>query len=215
MISKCFTLAFSIFIAGQLNAQLSIGVKSGYTRAWQNYGDVIVPSDAVTHVHGFHATALTYWKFNRYFEIGIEPGFIKRGAACVPGWNQGINPNPVFPGDSKFLLDYIELPLMIKGNLPLFKGKLAIFGKLGYGNSILVNAIRENETSGERTDMTKSNQIRRWDHGLYSSFGFGVNFKSSQLFVSSDYYYGLINAEGFTTSKNRSLNFSVGYSITF
>ena len=85
-------------------------------------------------------------EINKYIEFGVEPGFIRRGAACVPGWNGGINPEPIFPGDSKFVLDYIEMPIMAKFNLPLFKDKFEISGKAGYGGSMLVKSIRENET---------------------------------------------------------------------
>ena len=99
---KLLCLLFTFLFIQESNAQISIGIKGGYSRAWQNYGDVVVPDDAITHIHGFHANLQGYYAFNKYFQIGIEPGFARRGAACIPGWNGGINPNPIFPGDSKF-----------------------------------------------------------------------------------------------------------------
>jgi hypothetical protein len=216
-ITKLFAGILFLLCGTQTNAQISIGLKSGYTRAWQNYGDVVVPEDATTHIHGFHVTATTYLNINRHIEVGIEPGFIRRGAACFPGWNGGINPNPVFPGDSKFILDYIELPLMAKFKMPIFTHKFEVSGKVGYGASMLAYAVRENETSGERSDIElgKSSILNRWDHGIYSSVGFGYNFKSSQIYIGSDFYAGLRNAERFNSSQNRGLNFNLGYTYTF
>mgnify|MGYP006109898727 CR=1 FL=1 len=104
-ITKLFAGILFLLYAAQSNAQISVGLKSGYTRTWQNYGDVVFPEGAKTHIHGFHVTATTYLNINRYIEVGIKPGFIRRGAACFPGWNVGINLNTVFPGDTKFILD--------------------------------------------------------------------------------------------------------------
>ncbi|MFT6981938.1 MAG: hypothetical protein ACJAUD_000705 [Crocinitomicaceae bacterium] len=216
-ITKLITGILFLLCATQTIAQISIGLKSGYTRAWQNYGDVVVPEGAVVHIHGFHVTASTYLQINKYIEVGVEPGFIRRGAACVPGWNQLINPNPVFPGDSKFILDYIELPIMAKFNLPLFKNKFEIFGKAGYGVSMLAKGVRENETTGDRTniDLGFMSILNRWDHGIYSTLGFAYNFKSSQIYIASDFYTGLTNVERFNYSRNRSLGFNLGYTYTF
>jgi len=216
-ITKLFAGILFLLCATQTNAQISIGLKSGYTRAWQDYGDVIVPEDAITHIHGFHVTATTYLKINKYIEVGVEPGFIRRGAACEPGWNQLTNPNPVFPGDTKLILDYIELPIMAKFNLPLFNDNFEIFGKAGYGGALIAKAVRENETSGDRNDVDLgiNSTLNRWDHGIYSSLGLGYNFKSSQVFINSDFYFGLRSVERFNYSRNRSLGFNLGYTYTF
>lgn len=215
---KLITLLLSLLFIQESTAQLTIGIKGGYSRAWQNYGDVIVPEGARIHIDGFHGNLQGYFALNNYLQIGIEPGLARRGAACIPGWNGGINPNPVFPGDSKFLLNYIELPLMIRGALPLITDRFNIFAKAGYGGAIIASGIRENEMTGERSKLLVRDvlsDLNTWDHGIYSSIGFTVNLKRSQIFMSSDYYFGLIDAERFSTSKNRALNFNLGYTYTF
>jgi len=67
---------------------------------------------------------------------------------------------------------------MAKFKMPIFTHKFEVSGKLGHGISMLAYAVRENETIGERSDIEMGNSsiINRWDHGIYSSVGFGYNF---------------------------------------
>lgn len=198
-------------ISIQVFSQQSFGIKGGYTEAWEDYGDVFLPPNADTHISGFHISALGYTSVNNWFSIGIEPGYVKRGAACVPGFT-----TPVF--DTQFNLNYIELPVMAKGSIPLFKNKMEIFGKLGYGVSYLAAAYEvQEDLFGDLPDvkmkmsLDETGILHRWDHGIYSAAGFGYNFSASQLFTSFDFYYGMMDAEKNNTSKNRSFNISVGY----
>jgi hypothetical protein len=217
--SKHLLLLFSFLLAAQLHAQLSLGIQGGYTDAWQAYGDVDLPEDAQTHISGYHISALAYFQINKYLHVGAEPGFIKRGAACVPGWNGGAN--PVFEGDTKFLLSYVEVPLFVSGKIPLLKNKLEVFGKVGYGPSYMTTAFREEMDLGNldpvttRTEMDlgEFSVLNRWDHGIYGGLGLGFNFGNNQIFVASDYYMGFKDAERFNTSKNRGIDFSIGYLI--
>lgn len=201
----------------QLHAQWSIGVEGGYTNAWEEYGDVGLPEDAEIDVSGFNVSGLAYFQLSKHFKIGVEPGFIQRGAACVPGWQ------PIFEADTKLFLNYVEAPVMISGNIPLFKSKFEIFAKAGYGASYLTSAFREEmvvlpdgDVPVNRTKMElgEDSMLNRWDHGVYGSFGFGYNMGIHQIFVASDYYMGLTDAERFNQSENRNVNFNIGYMIS-
>ena len=97
----------------------------------EDYGDVELPPNAQRDVTGFHIAAIANFALGDRIRIAAEPGFVQRGAACVPGWNSGFD--PIFVGDTKFLMDYVELPFSIIGNLPLVRDKLSVFGKAGYG----------------------------------------------------------------------------------
>lgn len=208
---------FIIFCLGTtpLMAQISIGVKGGHTTAWPDYGDIQLPENADTKVKGYNVSLLGYYKVNRFLQLGIEPGFVNRGAACEPGWQ------PIFVGDSKLLLDYIEAPVFVSGHLPLLNDKLEIFGKVGYGWSMITSAMREQINFADGTKQTTkldpddpdSSSLNRFDHGLYGSFGIGYNLGTHQLFVESAYYHGLRDVDLFNASKNRSLNLNVGYKI--
>lgn len=218
---KYIFLAIGLSLSISCSAQISVGASAGYTRAWQNYGDVVLPDDAVTHIHGFNSELHVYYKLNRFLSFGIEPAFARRGAACVPGWNGNINPNPVFPGDSRFLLDYLEAPIMIQGNVEFFSNRLFVQPALGYGWSAMINATEEliNISTGEvesTRDMPigMNTDFNRWDHGLHGALKVGWKIGRHSIFAASTYYYGFKNAEGWNTSKNRALNFNLGYSFS-
>ena len=210
---------FSIIISAQASAQFSIGIKGGFTKAWEDYGDVDLPEDAEIDVSGFNISGLAYYRLNNYLQVGIEPGYIQRGAACVPGWNGGFD--PIFEGDTKLFLNYAELPLMVSGNVSFFQKKFEIFGKAGYGLTFLTTAYSEEIDLGSdepaiRTKLTlddDSSNLNRWDHGFYGGLGIAYNLGRNQFFVESDYFMGLKDAERSNTSKNRSIDFSIGYLI--
>lgn len=212
--------AVTLLTSVSVSAQWSVGASAGYTRAWQNYGDVILPDGAVTHIHGFNSEVQVYYNLNRFLSVGVEPGFTRRGAACVPGWNGGINPNPIFPGDSRFLLDYVEAPLMIQANFGMFNNRFTIQPSIGYGWAVMVNGREEvvNLETGE-VEITRDmgigqgTNLSRWDHGLHSSLKLGCQFGKHGFFAQSGYYFGLMDAEVWNTSKNRALNFNLGYSF--
>jgi len=203
-------------------SQLRLGASSGYTRAWQSYGDVILPDEAITHIHGFNTEVQLYYRWNRFFSLGIEPAFTRRGAACVPGWNGGINPNPVFPGDSRFLLDYVEAPLMAQGNFGFFGNRFVVQPALGYGWSVMVNG-REEVVNLETGDVENTRDmgigqgtnLNRWDHGLHGALKIGWQFGRHVIFVESAYYFGLKDAEVWNTSRNRALNCNLGYRFSW
>ena len=214
IISSLFVL---LTFAIQSMAQISVGINGGYTKAKEYYGDVFLPPNAETSVHCFNIHATGYYHFNSYISIGAEPGYAGRGAACVPGFLF-----PVF--DTKFYLNYAELPVLLKGSLPLFNNHLALFGKAGIGTSFLVSAFREDEdlfgdlpTTRTKMPLDETGILNRWDFGAYAGTGIGYNFSGSQIYFAFDYYYGLVDAEKNNTSKNRCFNLGVGYSyfLTF
>lgn len=206
-----------LFYSSQLEAQLSIGIKGGYSNAWEEYGDVNLPDDAEIDVNGFFISLLSYYKINKHLAIGLEPGYVQRGAACRPGWE------PVFEGDTKFVLNYLELPVMIRGNISLFKEKMEVFGKIGYGVSMLQKGT-EVVTSFDSDDPPVSTKIdfegrfsalNKYDHGAYGGLGFGFNLGKNQLFVEANYYHASIDFDDNNTSLNRSLQFGVGFTRFF
>lgn len=199
----------SVLLLNSIQAQLSLGIEGGFTKAWEFY-NVELPEDAEIHVNGFNVHALAYLKFGKHLSLGIEPGYVQRGAACVPGFIAPIR------GDNTFLLDYIEAPIMLKGKLPLLGEKLEIFGKLGYGASLMVSGILEVQPANEDEEPFREKlgeRVRKLDHGAYGGLGLGINMGPGQLFLESDYYFGVPNAAIINRSENRSTNVNVGYII--
>lgn len=216
-LQKHFIFFLTLFSICEIQAQISFGIKTGYTRARQDYGNITLPENAEVHVEGFHIATSSYFQFHKYFRVGLEPGYVERGAACFPGWGG----RPEFVGDTKLLLKYVELPIMISGVLPLFKNKLEASAKIGYGLSFIVKGFQEEEQSdfpGTEVSTTKTKinfnefpNLNRWDNGVYGGLGLGYNFGRSQLFLEFDYYWGLKNVDKENTSKNRVYDLSLGY----
>ena len=208
-----FAIALFVCFTFNLQAQLRVGADLGYTRAWQDYGAFQAPEGAQIHVHGFHASLTAYKSLNRYFAIGVEPGFIERGAACVPGWQ------PVFEGDTRLDLHYIQVPAFLECRLPLIENHLELIGGLGYSLGFMAAAFREDaffliDTPPTRTRLDDSNglnDLNRWDHGAQGKLGLALRIGSGQLLLQSSYYHGLRNADRNNDSQNRGLNFSIGW----
>ena len=196
------------------SAQISVGLKGGYTMAWEFY-NLELPEDAEITVNGINISGMVYKGFGKHWQVGFEPGFVKRGAACIPGWQ------PIFEGDTKFILNYVELPMMAAFNLPVMKGKMEVFGKAGYGISRLVTAFsqtilvtNEDPEPREPLPIGPRSIINPWDHGAYTGAGVRMQLGPGKLQLASDFYLGMRDAERWNTSKNRSVNVNLGYLIT-
>lgn len=219
MKKSLFILIISLFLGSlQMNAQISIGVKAGYTNAWANYGDVVLPEDAEIDIHSVNISVLGYWKVNSLLQIGIEPGLARRGAACFPG-SIGWGSVPIFVADTEVYLNYAELPLMSSWHLGLGNTNCEIYGKLGYGAAYLTSAFTktiDGNTPPVFADLSLEDApLNRWDHGIYSGLGFAYNLNKNKIFVNANYYYGFVDSEQFNVTKNRSIDLSLGYTYSF
>lgn len=201
------------FIALQANAQFSLGIRSGYVKAWMEYGDAEVPDNAIIHVHRYQVTAVVNYDVSQHFSVGVEPGFTQRGAACFPGWI-------AFLGDTRLLLNYLELPVMATYRFPVFKNKYEAYGKTGFGVSKVLAGYRRisNAGSGNPPEKTKLNMkesnLRQWDQGVYGGLGIARKLGNARLFLEADYYHGLRDVDILNTSKNRSVHIGLGYRLS-
>ncbi|MBO3697784.1 hypothetical protein [Roseivirga sp. E12] len=214
---KLILISFFTFFTFQLSAQISVGFKAGYTRAWEKY-DVDVPEDARIHVTGFNISGMVYLKINDHLSLGIEPGYVERGAACVPGWN-AIDPG--FRGDTELFLKYAELPIMAQGQLPLLKGRLEVFGKVGYGMAYLTTAFEKiTDLDGivaptrSKLDLSSDDRLNRLDHGIHGTIGLSKTLGKGRVFIETAFYSSVRNADRNNFSRNRNLNFNLGYLLS-
>ncbi len=206
-----FILIFC-FISITAEAQLSFGIRAAYVKSWMEYGDAYVPAGAIIHVKRFQVSAILEHPLNQHFSIGVEPGFTQRGAACFPGWN-------TFVGDTKLLLNYAELPVMMSAKIPVMNNRFELFGKGGFGVSRVITAYRHITNAGTgyppentKLDLDNSN-LRKWDYGFYGGLGLGYKIGENRLFLDVNYYHGLKDVDKLNTSKNRSLQYGFGYTM--
>jgi len=208
-----------LILATVSQAQISIAAHAGYTLAWEDYGDIILPEDAVIHIHGFHAAAAINYTLSKRISLATEPGLTRRGAACVPGWNQGINPNPNFPADTRFLLDYAELPMLFQMHFGFGQGRFELVPSLGYSTAMMLRGTEETidlETkkvvNSRLLDIGGAfGEVRRFDHGAKCGLKLARNFVGYQVYAKTSFYMAMRDASPGLSSKNRALDLSIGY----
>lgn len=172
-----------------------------------------MPDDAKTDVNGFNLSFFMGYQAFDNMVIGVSPAFVRRGAACFPGWQ------PVFEGDSRVFLNYIDIPLMISRKFDLKLVKLVT--SIGYGVNILTSASVHQDFivhGDKRIDVreievgTKSDDsFRRFDQGFHFGVRLDRNVMENHfIFFETAYYLGLMDYGKKNTSKNRNLNFNVG-----
>lgn len=207
-----------LFMLGvqQVNAQVSVGLKTNYGTSWQEYGDLPINGfDQRINSYGFAAEVAFNWSSR--FKIKASPGYSRRGAACVPGFAI------TFPGlidDATVYADYVDLPIMIEYSLPLLS-KFSVFAHAGAGVAYMVGGHQNTSF----TDLTRPNErqpldfsddsiFNRFDMGLHGGIGFSYDLGPGSLRLSGDYYHGLVDVTTTNTSENRSLAVGLGYTVS-
>lgn len=205
-------------------SQIEIGIKGGYTNAWPGYGDLELPNGAETHISSYNVSLFLDGTIrstgNGQLGYSLSPGFVKRGAACFPGWT-------LFVGDSRVFLNYIELPIQLTYKLDLGTKGLTLIPSAGYGISYLASAFSHTPTVdqwGQLVHLVAPIAIgednleayNRLDHGIHLSARLVKELLTHHLiFFESAYYHGMTDYDPQNVSKNRNinLNFGFGYRI--
>lgn len=223
MTNKAFflVLTFSILFHHFAQAQYQIGISTGMTKAWENYGSVETPEDAELHIYGKYLKLEAYQNLKNNFHIGLEPSITQKGARCVPGFED-------FNSDSYLFLNYVDLPLLIKYDNGIFNDRISIHGKLGYGASFLRKAYFATSTDSDVSmkdlnlreislgkPFSEVGSFARFEHSIFSGVALGINLGQNQIVLEGDYLIGLSNATRFNTSQNRTLEWGIGYSYRF
>ena len=203
-------------LAMQLNGQVTLGIRSGYTMAWKanvTWDD----NDAYIHKGGFQASILSYVDIGKCLSLGMEPGYVRRVSSLQ--FESLIDTSVQNP---KVLLNYIELPVMISAKYPLWSDRWEINVKMGYGLAFMASAYWEFPSKTGNDPAVKEKVIRHdvvwlnnFDHGLYGGVGIAYKIGNSRFFLETDYYMGFSDVIIFNSSKNRSVHIGSGYKITF
>lgn len=210
-------LLFLLFSAG-LCAQLSVGLKVQHGEAWQNYGDEIAINGFDQRITHYGASIEAFYAFSPALSIGIAPGYMRRGAACEPGFISGNIFLPI--QDATIYANYLQLPVLLKANLPL-TSRFSLYGQAGAGFGYLLNGHRDvvffssSNISPERQelDFETENTLNRFDFGAQAGLGFAYQLGRSSIQLSADYYHGFLDMTDTNTSENRSWSIGLGYAI--
>ncbi|MEO1262735.1 MAG: outer membrane beta-barrel protein [Bacteroidota bacterium] len=209
----------ALFFSCSATAQFSFGLKGGYHTAWQYYGDDFEGNGNGNSlkIKGFSTSLLAYYQFSQHFSAGMEPGYIRRGAACEPGFF--IN-NPYLNAEATIYANYLTAPLFLRFQKSVFKNQLIIMAKCGGGPSYLLDGYRElmleidpSNTQVQDIDFDQEPQLNRWDFGLNAGVGLGIPIGPGQLQLEYEYFHSLQDMNEQLTSKNRNAGFALGFLI--
>ncbi len=225
------SLAF-LFLFFSAEAQLTFGIKGSFIEAKQ-----VLYDSKTASIPGLGTTLILYKKVNKFLEIGMEPGIVQRGTgqhltqgyyyyAPITFCGFGCYTSSYYPTNNPtngLKTTYFQAPLMTRIGLPLAKGKMAIFGKIGGGPSWLANGYYESEVLDENTfeikpetrelEFTEETGINRWEWGFYSGGGIGYNLGCGMLTFETEFYRGMTGMSEYTDLKNRSISYSLGFSV--
>lgn len=218
-----YILSILVFCAGTVSSQTTLTLKTQAGKSWQNYGDDFPINGYDQNIDHYGFSAEIFRALTDRISIGVAPGYMRRGAACEPGFlpdgDRLIDPFPSF--DATIFLDYIQLPFLVRAEFPL-AGRLSIFGQGGAGFSYLAGGYREitffgsvSSTEKRQLDFEGADQnLNRFDFGWSSTLGFGFSIGKGKLRVSGDHYYSFLDMNQNNTSLNRNWAVALGYQIS-
>ena len=230
MKNKSFFFVATFFVLSfSAQAQWSFGIQISKSKAWHKdyfyYSNSGRNNQPLPTVNGVGMTTHLYYKFNKHFQVGVEPGIAQRGTASFAG-GQFIDDLILMPSSSffapvnqyAFYTTFFQMPFMARVQAPIAQSKFSFFIKGGIGPSWLASAERKliTPTGGssrytEKVDL-KEADTKRWDLGMYSGVGLQLKIKQGQLQVGLDQYLGFNSFYYyFDQSKSRSYGLTLGY----
>lgn len=212
---SCSLFLFISLFTISLSAQVSLGVKVFYNNGWQQYDESLLILRENVYIHNVGASATVEYAIDQHLSLVVEPGFVQRGAACFPGFVL-----PIGGSEVTFVGNYIEMPVLLQGNLNAWQNRLQFFLQAGAGYSYLASAYRkfdfqdpEADAQRERVNFDQEPNINRLDFGYYGGGGVGVKAGPGYLTATCRYYHGMPNVDDFQVSKNRAISYALGYRV--
>jgi hypothetical protein len=209
-----FLISSLLLSITSLFCQNRIGVQAGIGKARQIYSDnFVIPPDGDPWVRAYNVSILYQIRLNKHFYLGLEPSFVKRGAACVPGFNQ-------WNEDQTWTIEYVEAPVLIQYETSFLKDRFSFFTKNGLGFSRVINGFSKtiNTITGQTINREKlifngDNGLRPIDVGVNSATGLAFNFRKSRIFGQFQYYRSFLDVSRSFVSQNKSIGFGLGFSV--
>jgi hypothetical protein len=206
---KKFTFALMIaavmvFAAAPLFAEgMTFGIKAGLNMANLTGDDVKDTSIKI----GMAGGVFMSYEITKIFAVQPEVLFIMKGA-------KGKADDAT---DVKWNINYVEIPILIKANLPT-EGKIKPFLAVGPGIGILISSKQADGTSVDVKDYTKSTNI-----GIIAGAGVAYQMEKASLSLEARYEMGLAtiakNAAGDDSAvpkiKTSDISILVGYGFAF
>jgi hypothetical protein len=197
----------------------SIGLQTGATSASMKYANDNFEQQFDRKIWGANATAEVNYFFTKKLAVGSGLGWSQRGSRCMPGWI-------VIPETDLFTtIDYLEIPLNVKYLQPI-SSKFRLTGSIGgsYCNAFSVveevkNIVGEDWGESRRRFKPSEDPFKQFNTNDFSAQGsLGAEFlvgKHSAATAQFRYTYGFENYVKSAESKNRALDFRIGWNYYF
>lgn len=220
------TLAIILMLTTQINAQLELGVKTGFNFSNAAVDGVINGLLPETRVLIGNSTGIVAnIPLGSGFSIAPEILYTQKGFTIRESMNLDILGLPVSLGASIHnKIDYIETPLLIRytknfDNINVFT---SVGPTIGYATSarteIQANVILDIDLGGLDLDLSSDN-YRRLDTGFAIGAGAEYKLPNGKLFSEFRYQHGLTDIIDNTIIdiqvRNRGYGLTMGYAMRF
>ena len=207
------TLLTFFLTTGALSAQLSLGIQTQVGESWQYYGEEIDINGFDQRIDHYGVSAQLMYNLSPNLSIGVAPGYMRRGAACFPGFIGELQPVQ----DATIYANYLQLPVLLRWNTPL-GGRWSTFAEAGAGFAYLLNGHWELlffNLEGDRQkrdiDFNQDSFLNRYDFALQANLGMAYELGPGQVRLSGGYYHGMLDVNDNNTSENRAWSIQLGY----
>lgn len=211
-----FTLLSLAATSFLLNAQISVGLQVQSGESWQYYGEDVGINGFDQRIAHYGISAQMLYGLTPNISVGISPGYMRRGAACFPGFTGGFQPVQ----DATIFANYLQIPVTIKADFPL-SSRWSTFAEVGGGFSYLLNGHWELlffDTEGDRQerdiDFVQDDFLNRYDFAIQANVGIAYQMNSGQIRLGGGYYHGFLDVNDNNTSENRAWSANLGYLYT-
>ena len=214
---KLLCCLFLFLGLSSLSAQITVGLQVQSGESWQYYGEETAINGFDQQIPHYGVSAQVYYPVLPHLAVGLSPGFMRRGAACFPGFTGGFQPVQ----DATIYANYLQLPVMLKADFPL-GGRWFTYAEGGAGFSYLLNghwdllfANLEGDRQRRDIDFEEDSFLNRFDFAVQANLGVAYQLGVGQLRLGAGYYHGLLDVNDNNTSENRawSINLAYHYSL--
>ncbi len=222
-----FTRLFFILMLcyATANAQVSMGIRGGYTIANLLFEEKSQPLTTSTpgQLNSAHADLLLNIPLSGGFYLQPVIRYVTKGANFQN--NNSVKPvNVYLSATDRIKVHYLELPLNLVYKIPVGFGKITVgagpyvaYGMTGRYNTAIEYNGQTIQKSYQNIEFRDGDQaaatnmrLRRWEGG--ANFMMGLEFKN-MLMLGVNYSYGMsdLDRTHATTVKNRYLGISMGF----
>jgi hypothetical protein len=191
------------------SGQTSAGLKAGPAQA-RFSGSVLERSD---WMHGWGVAAFATVRMVDELSFQAELLYIRKGGRVVMTWRDA-------PVSGTVHIDYVELPLMLRVDLPRNR-RLSAHGALGPSAALRVACgFAPADAAATSPGCTAANgtAVRRFDFNLVGLAGVDMKLSRATIVLEARYHVGLGTIDDVTPSRERStqtMAFQAGIAVPF